>query len=125
MSPDGKQGLRVKAIDPNQSMLWEGKNTTWAWRLDKLDEKHTRLVTRVRMHYDLMSPWVIFDLVFDPGDFVMMRKMLLGIKRRAEASASNKPSRHLQHAPRKGDSAATSKGDTIAATSAAGDRWLT
>jgi hypothetical protein len=80
----------VSAIDPNRSMLWEGKNTMWAWRLYKLDEKHTRLVTRVRMHYDLMSRWIIFDLVFDPGDFVMMRKMLLGIKRRAEASASDR-----------------------------------
>jgi hypothetical protein len=90
MSPDGKQGLVVSAIDPNRSMLWEGKNTTWAWRLYKLDEKHTRLVTRVRMHYDLTSRWIIFDLVFDPGDFVMMRKMLLGIKRRAEASASKR-----------------------------------
>jgi len=47
----------VKAIDPNRSMLWEGKNTTWAWRLYKLDERRTRLVTRVHMHYDLMSPF--------------------------------------------------------------------
>src|SRR5205807_2155421 len=37
--------------------LWEGKNTTWAWRLYKLDERRTRLVTRVHMHYDLMSPF--------------------------------------------------------------------
>jgi hypothetical protein len=35
-----------------------------------------------------MSPWIVFDLMFDPGDFVMMRKMLLGIKQRAEAGAS-------------------------------------
>jgi len=47
----------VKAIDPNRSMLWESKNTTWAWRLYKLDERRTRLVTRVHMHYDLMSPF--------------------------------------------------------------------
>jgi hypothetical protein len=90
MSPDGKEGLRVKAIDPNRSMLWEGKNTTWAWRLDKLDQRHTRLVTRVHMHYDLTSPWIIFDLLFDPGDFVMMRKMLLGIKQRSESGASER-----------------------------------
>ncbi|MGO9085903.1 MAG: DUF2934 domain-containing protein [Candidatus Sulfotelmatobacter sp.] len=88
MSPDGKRGLVVSTIDANRSMLWVGKNVTWAWRLYKLDERHTRLVTRVHMRYEWASPWVLFDLLFDPGDFVMMRKMLLGIKQRAEAGAS-------------------------------------
>jgi hypothetical protein len=86
MSPSGKQGIQVKLMDPSRSMLWvtTDENVTWAWGLYKSGEQ-TRLVTRVRMHYRWTRPWMaFFNLLFDPGDFVMMRKMLLGIKRRAE-----------------------------------------
>jgi len=84
VSPDGKQGFTVRAIDSNRSMLWVGKNVTWSWTLRKLDVRHTRLVTRVHLHYAWVSPSIFSDLLFDPGDFVMMRRMLLGIKQRAE-----------------------------------------
>jgi hypothetical protein len=86
MSPNGKQGLKVALMDPSRSMLWvsEDESATWAWGLYKLDQDHTRLVTRVRMRYSWHPLWVAFNVLFDPGDFVMMRKMLLGLKRRAE-----------------------------------------
>jgi hypothetical protein len=89
MSPNGTQGLTVKAIDSNRSMLWVSKNEncTWAWALYNSDQNHTRLVTRVRMRYRWLSPWMAFNLLFDPGDYVMMRKMLLGLKRRAECGS--------------------------------------
>ena len=49
MSPDGIQGMSVRAIDVNPSLLWVSQNATWAWRLSTLAENRTRLVTRVHM----------------------------------------------------------------------------
>lgn len=86
ISPDGKQGLWVKDLEPDRWMLWwdkEGK-VTWYWGLYPLGEDHARLITRVRMRYDWLSPSILFNLALDVGDIVMMRKCMLGIKRRAE-----------------------------------------
>lgn len=89
MSPDGKQGLWVKALEPNRSLLWwDNKGlATWCWGLFPLDEGRTRLITRVRVRYTWFSPWIVYFLLQDVGDIVMMRKCMLGIKRRAEALA--------------------------------------
>jgi hypothetical protein len=89
MSPDGKMGLWVKDFIPNQWMLWWDKKgkTTWTWGLYPAGENCTRLVTRVRMNYNWLSPSIIFNLAIDAGDIVMMRKCMLGIKRRAERLA--------------------------------------
>jgi hypothetical protein len=88
ISPDGKAGQRVKAFEPNRWMLWgdEAGDSTWYWGLDPLDERHTRLMTRVRMHYRWTSPRLLFNPLVEFTDIVMMRKCLLGIKRRAEAA---------------------------------------
>jgi hypothetical protein len=37
------------------------------------------------MKYRLLSPAILFNLLVEFGDLVMMRQCLLGIKRRAEA----------------------------------------
>lgn len=45
----------------------------------------TRFVLRIRARLDFAVPRVLlYYPIFEPGDFVMMRKMLLGIKERAE-----------------------------------------
>ena len=92
MSPVGEFGVYVRAFVPCQWLLWDDKGqgkTTWVWGLYPVDENTTRLVARVRMHYDWLSPVILFDLLLDVGDIVMMRKCLLGIKERAEALAWN------------------------------------
>jgi len=88
ISPDGKAGQRVKAFEPNRWMLWgdAAGDSTWYWGLDPLDERHTRLITRVRMHYRWTSPLLLFNPLVEFTDIVMMRKCLLGIKRRAEGA---------------------------------------
>jgi len=88
MSPDGKQGLRVKDFEANQWMLWwDNKgDSTWYWGLSPLDESQTRLITRVRTHYHWLRPSILFSLLVEFTDIVMMRKCMLGIKRRAEHS---------------------------------------
>ena len=88
MSPDGKQGLRVKDFEANQWMLWwDNKgDSTWYWGLSPLDESQTRLITRVRTQYHWLRPSILFSLLVEFTDIVMMRKCMLGIKQRAEHS---------------------------------------
>jgi hypothetical protein len=86
VSPDGKQGLWVKELRPNLSMLWWDKQgkTSWLWVLDPIDGRSTRLITRVRVCYSWLSVMFWFNLLIEFADIVMMRKCMLGIRRRAE-----------------------------------------
>ena len=84
--------VKVIELNPNQSMLWvfpEGSgpwtNSTWAWELYQEDAQHTRLLTRLRVHADGIIPKVMLDFF----EIVMMRKSMLGIKKRAERMASS------------------------------------
>ncbi len=94
MSPDGKAGLWIKDMEPGRWMLWGDSKgeVTWFWGLYPRDERRTRLVTRVHIRYRWLSPMVLFFLPLDVGDIVMMRKCLLGVKRRAEALANKESS---------------------------------
>ena len=89
MSPDGKAGMWVKALEPNQWMLWGDTKgaATWYWGLCPRDKNRTRLITRVRMHYHWTSPAILFDLLVEFTDIIMMRKCMLGIKQRVENQA--------------------------------------
>lgn len=93
ISPDGKQGMYVKAFEPNQWMLWwDNKGeTTWYWGLYPQDDSQTRLITRVRMRYTWTSPMALFNLLVEFADIVMMRKCMLGIKQRAERVSRQVP----------------------------------
>jgi hypothetical protein len=86
MSPDGKQGMYVKDFEQDRWMLWwDGKGgMSWSWGLYPVDEGHTRLITRVRMRYKWLSPSIVFDMLVEFTDIIMMRKSILGIKERAE-----------------------------------------
>jgi len=86
MTPDGKNGMWVKDAEIHTYILWWDKkgNSTWLWQLSPLDDKHTRLITRLRVLYDWTMPWVLYYLLQEVGDIVMMRKCMLGIRRRVE-----------------------------------------
>ncbi|MEP6985485.1 MAG: hypothetical protein ABI970_07800 [Chloroflexota bacterium] len=89
MSPDGKQGPFIRGFVSNQWMLWGDKvgDMTWVWGLYPVDETHTRLITRIRLKYHWLSPAIVFNLLVEFTDIIMMRKSMLGIKRRAERLA--------------------------------------
>ena len=79
-------GAEVRVLQPNEYMLLvvadhgdEEKLWTWAWGLYELDSNRTRLVTRLRVRESFRN-----TLMLDAFEIVMMRKCLLGIKRRAE-----------------------------------------
>ena len=91
MSPDGQHGNVVKAFDSNRWMLWADPagQATWYWGLYPVDEQQTRLITRVRMRYRWTSLLALFNPLVEFTDIAMMRKCMLGIKRRAEAAGSD------------------------------------
>jgi len=93
MSPTGKAGQWVKAFEMNQWMLWwDNKgDVTWYWGLYPQDDSHTRLITRVRLHYRWLSLVILFNLLLDVGDIFFMRKYMLGIKQRAEHASKQTP----------------------------------
>lgn len=67
-----------------------GSNTespgTWGFYLKELDAKTTRLIIRGRGAWGSgLSNWLLLHAVFEPAHFIMERKMMLGIKQRAEA----------------------------------------
>lgn len=89
IDPRKQHGFRVKGFLPNRWMLWgdrKGK-ITWCWGLYPIDEGSTRLVTRVKVKYDWFHPSILFNMLFDVGDILMMRKCMIGIRERAEAQA--------------------------------------
>ena len=91
-SPTG--GFRVAALEPERSLVLllreratgQGSAISSAIVLQPLDEQHTRLLIRVRAQFTGVRGR-LFGLLFDFGDFVMMRKMLLGIRHHVQASA--------------------------------------
>jgi hypothetical protein len=76
----------VKNYKASEHILWWDKkgNGTWGWYLKQKDNGQTRLITRLRTKYDFSFPWIIYYLLYDFGDIIMMRKCMLGIKDRAE-----------------------------------------
>ncbi len=60
---------------------------TWTFYLQRIDNTTTRLITRGRYKYDDRRTSNLFygTLLVEPINFVMERKMLIGIKERAEA----------------------------------------
>lgn len=88
----------VKAIESNRSLLialHDPQNPefalTWSWGIYPLDETHTRLVSRVRGRLASTLGGFLMLIILDPTAFLMERKMLLGIKRRAERRSETSP----------------------------------
>ena len=60
---------------------------TWAFVLTPNGDETTRLISRNRLAGSGFRFWLGMTLAMEPGSLVMERKMLLGIKRRAESLA--------------------------------------
>ena len=78
--------FRVKAFALNEWLLWEKPDSTWAWKLIPLEGGRTRLITRLKQRYVWEKPGsAILSLVLlEFGDFPMIRRVMKGIKARAE-----------------------------------------
>lgn len=59
----------------------------WTFVLQPVDDRTTRLLSRTRYDYSPLAVGLILRPVLEPLQFIMERRMLLGIKSRAEARA--------------------------------------
>jgi hypothetical protein len=99
-------GLQVAVLDPGRALVLhyrmdpftagpartEGRYVDWSWAfvLARVDDHETRLLIRTRAAYRprVLAPAVY--LMLEPAHFVMERKMLLGIKQRAERASHDR-----------------------------------
>jgi hypothetical protein len=98
----GGQGcMRVARLDPERAMVlvsprdYDAAVTkgvapagTWAFFLHPVDKRITRLIVRSRSG---PKDGAGRFLLFDPAHFIMERRMMLGIRDRAEAHGAKKP----------------------------------
>ena len=79
----------VIAVERERTLVLEplAGIVTWAFSISPIDRTRSRLVTRVRMRTDASATGRLTMLAMDPAAFIMTRRMLLGIKQRAEALA--------------------------------------
>lgn len=105
------EGLVVRAIEPERFLVlqWEPQKSTWTFALYPEGEGKTRLVSRNRLP-DVTTwfglpgwRWLLklFVAAFmEPGSLVMERKMLLGIKERAQRLWREKEGSAIGHSIR-------------------------
>jgi hypothetical protein len=101
----GEEGLTVRVIEPNRSLVlsFSHPNTVWVFKegiwpkfgasslsynLRPLENGRTRLVVRTRFAAKLFSLPILWWPFFEIGDFLNARKQLLAIKLRAENRAA-------------------------------------
>ena len=110
-----KEGVVVAKLEPEHALVLHGtlipgramKNYpirlkpdtpswadwTWSFILDPVTATTTRLIARFRIDYKGWWTPLLVNLLIEPTHFIMERKMLLGIKERAERPLADK------HAP--------------------------
>ena len=85
--------FKIAGLEKHEWMLWTKPNSTWAWKLVPLGRGSTRLLTRLKQYNDWhasASMAALTVVLFEFGDFPMMRKLLLGVKARAEGQAGSR-----------------------------------
>jgi hypothetical protein len=88
----GPPPYEVVALEPERALLLGHRlgakapvwGESWAFVLQRIDERSTRLMSRERFSASLPPALQVLNYFLTPGYFLMCRKMLLGIKQRAE-----------------------------------------
>jgi hypothetical protein len=89
--PSQETAFKVAGYETNRWLLWTKPDASWVWQLTPDGAGRTRLVTRNHTRYDWSRPGaaLLGVSLMEVGDFAMMRRMLLGLRDRAEASAAH------------------------------------
>jgi hypothetical protein len=87
--PTERTAFRVDSFEIERWLLWAKPDSTWSWRLAPTGDGGTRLVNRIHAVYDWrhLADASMGVLLMEFGDFAMNRRMLRGIKARAESLA--------------------------------------
>jgi hypothetical protein len=83
------QGYPVAVIEPGRALVLDmrkmwGSDWVWQFGLYAVGETRTRLVSRSTLRPLTIWTWMLDILVIEPAAFFMTRRMLLGLKQRAE-----------------------------------------
>jgi hypothetical protein len=87
----------VAVVEPNRALVLDmrhlgGFDWVWQFGLYKVDEDRTLLVSRSRVR--TRGLWArLATYAIEPAGFLMTRRMLLGLKQRAEALRAGRPAR--------------------------------
>jgi hypothetical protein len=80
----GANRMRLERVEPERVLAWRSQDGNWVWTF-VLSERHghTRLISRNRFRLPTLAARLGM-LPMEPGSLVMERKMLRGIRWRAE-----------------------------------------
>jgi hypothetical protein len=84
---NGGPGMRVEICDPERTLVFRSEDGQWVWIFSLTERSgRTRLISRNRIAEDGSSAGrrLAYRLIMEPGSLVMERKMLIGIRQRAE-----------------------------------------
>jgi len=86
----GANRMRVARVEPGRVLAWQSEDGNWVWTF-VLEENGstTRLISRNRFRLPALAARIAM-LPVEPGSLVMERKMLRGIKERAEALSATR-----------------------------------
>src|SRR5215207_5622334 len=87
----GPNRMRLELVEPGHVLAWRSEDGNWVWTF--VLEEHggrTRLISRNRFRLPTLAARIGM-LPMEPGSLVMERRMLRGIKERAERLASATP----------------------------------
>ena len=81
----GGNSMEVALLEPGRTLVWRSSDTNWVWAFNLIEDVgRTRLISRNRFRLPRVIDKVgMVPMV--PGSLVMERKMLFGIKQRAES----------------------------------------
>ena len=87
----GPNRMRLERVEPERVLAWRSEDGNWVWSfvLDEQDGQ-TRLISRNRFRLPSISA-KIGMAPMEPASLVMERKMLHGMKQRAERLAADRP----------------------------------
>jgi len=84
----GPNRMRLERVEPNHVLAWRSEDGNWVWTFVLHEQDGTtRLISRNRFRLPTLAARIGMAPM-EPASLVMERKMLLGIKRRAEALAA-------------------------------------
>jgi hypothetical protein len=87
--PTERTAFRVDSFEVDRWLLWAKPDSTWSWKLTSTNDGGMRLVNRIHAVYDWSRPLdaSLGVVLMEFGDFAMNRRMMRGIKARAESLA--------------------------------------
>jgi hypothetical protein len=88
-----------REIQPFEYMVWSTPDSraSYTWALQPVDDSPTRLVVRTRWDHRWTRPgWMALDLLTEFTDHVAMRRVLQGIRSRAEGDISPRSDANIE-----------------------------